>query len=130
MGLKIDFSKVQAKLDEMSKKMQGETLNEALEAGAKPVIDALKRNSPYNSKNNGKHLKDTLDKIKIKGSKTNKTIEVGVNSEDRNIIERAYYNHYGTCCIAGNHFMNKAFDESKVEANEEIKKVLKEKLNV
>ncbi len=128
MGLKVDFKEVRSKMDAMSKKIATNLADECLDAAEKPLIEAMKTNCPYNPKNSGTHLKDTLDKIKRTGSGSSRKSNVGINSNDRKIIERGYYQEHGHSRMVGKKWMKKSFELSKSEANQEIIKVLKEKL--
>ena len=126
MGLKVDFKKVNRKLENLAKKAQKTLIDEALKAGSKPILKAMDRNVPIDSSD----LKNNLGIVKFDGSGTERRIHIGIDSDDRDIIERGYYQEYGNTNMIGKHWMKKSFDQAKSEANEEIKKVLIEELKL
>lgn len=126
MGLKVDFSKVNRKLENLAKKAQNKVLDKALEAGSKPILKAMDKNVPIDSS----ELKGSLGVVKKEGSGTKRRMHLGIDSHDRGIIERGYYQEFGHSRMIGKHWMKKSFNESKSEANEEIKRVLIEELKL
>lgn len=126
MGLTFDFNQVYEKIEDMSNKMQNETLDKALEAGSKPIIKSMEQNVLVDTG----LLKSDLGEIKKTGSADNRKIEIGIKSNDRKIVERGYYAEYGNECQAASHWMKKSFNNSNNEAVEEIKKTLKSELNL
>ena len=126
MGLEIDFSGLTSRLDNMAKKMQTATLDKALDQGKKPLIEAMERNVLVDTA----ELKGNLGELKKEGSGINRKCIIGIDSEDRNIIERGYYAEYGTERQAASHWMKKSFDEAKGQAKDNIIKTLKEELDL
>lgn len=126
MGLEVDFSKLSSRFDRMAKKMQNSALDKALDAGKKPVIEAMERNVLVDTS----ELKGNLGELKKQGSGTGRKSIIGITSEKRNVIERGYYAEYGTECQAASHWMKKSFDESKGEAKDKIINTLKEELDL
>ena len=126
MGLEVDFSKLNSRLDSMAKKMQTAALDKALDEGKKPIIEAMERNVLVDTS----VLKNSLGELKKQGSGTKRTSVIGIDSEDRNVIERGYYAEYGTERQAASHWMKKSFHEAKGEAKDNIIKTLKEELDL
>lgn len=124
MGLTVDFAEVRKKMDEMSKKLSKSLADDCLDAGEKPVIKAMKNNVPVDTA----ELKNNIDKIKRTGSGTKRKSNIGVNSNNRKIIERAFYQEHGHSRMMGKKWMKKSFEVAKREANQEIIKVIREKL--
>lgn len=126
MGLEFDFSGLTSRFDNMAKKMQNVTLDKALDAGKKPILDTMERNVLVDTS----ELKDNLGEIKKQGSGTARKSIIGINSEDRNVIERGYYAEYGTERQAASHWMKRSFNESKEQAKNKMIEVLKEELDL
>ena len=126
MGLKVDFKKVNIGLENLAKKAQKTLLDKSLIAGSKPILKSMDRHVPVDSS----ALKDNLGVIKIDGSGTKRKIHIGIDSDDRDIVERGYYQEFGNKNMIGKHWMKKSFNEAKSEANEEIKKVLIKELKL
>lgn len=124
MGMTVDFAEVRKKMDEMSKKVAKTLADDCLDAAEKPIKRAMINNVP---KDTGK-LKSSIDQIKRTGSGAKRKTKVGVKSEDRKIITRGFYQEYGTARMLGKKWMKKSFELSKSEANQEIIKVIREKL--
>ena len=126
MGLEFDFSALTNRLDSMAKKMQNSTLDKALDEGKKPVIEAMENNALVDTG----ELASSIGEIKKKGSGAGRTSVIGIDSEDRNVIERGYYAEYGTECQAAAHWMKKSFNEAKEQAKDKIIETLKEELDL
>lgn len=126
MGIKIDFHNVSARLEEMTKQMQKETLDEILDEGNKPLIESMVKNSPKDTL----ELSENIGEIKKQGSGLARKSIIGVNSDDRSIVERAYYNEHGTSTMTGTKWMKRSFNEAKGEANERVKKAIARKLGL
>lgn len=124
MGLKVDFKEVRSKLEDMSKKVATNLADECLDAGEKPIIETMKNNVPVDTR----ELQNNLDRIKRTGTGVKRKSNIGINSNDRKVIERGYYQEHGHSRMVGKKWMKKSFELSKSEANQEIIKVLKEKL--
>ncbi|MDI3042744.1 HK97 gp10 family phage protein [Clostridioides difficile] len=127
MGLEVDFSKVQERLQEIGKKAGKEVSDKALKEGGGVMLEALKEEVRVNVYDTGE-LYNSLELGVIKGSDTNRKIEIGSQSNDREIIARNYYNEYGNSNMIGKKQNKKAFEDSKIKANEAIKESLKENL--
>lgn len=126
MGLEINFHKVGARFEEMSKKMQRDTLDEILDEGNKPLIQEMIINSPKDTE----ELAKNIGEIKKQGSGLARKSIIGINSDDRSIIERAYYNEHGTTNIVGTKWMKRSFNNSKSEVNEIVKNAIVRKLGL
>ncbi|MGL5712580.1 MAG: HK97 gp10 family phage protein [Paraclostridium sp.] len=119
MGLKVDFSKVISKLENIEKKASKEMIDEALKKGGKVVLEELKKEVRSNVYDTGE-LYGSLELGNIKGSGTNKKIQIGSQSDDRDIKARNYYNENGNTFMMGKKQNKKAFKNSKKEAKEAI----------
>lgn len=125
MSLQFDLSSLTKKLSELEKKVQKDVAKKALLAGAEPMKDALKSASPVDTG----ELRDNIKSAKkIKTKKGRTTIDVGVTGDNRKIVERAYYNHFGSRGRAGTYFMNDGFKKGLNPAQEKIIEVLKKEL--
>ena len=124
MGIQFDISELEDALIGLSKKISDELLDEALESGSKPMLQAMNKNVPVDTG----ELKNSLGIIKKEGSKTNRKIHLGSTSNDRNIIARAYYQEYGNSNMNGKKWLKKSYDKSKDEAIENISKSIKKNL--
>lgn len=126
MGLTIDFNKLQSKIDELSKSVNADKLNTCLNEGEEITIKSIKNNTPVDTS----ELKNHVGKIKQVGSGLKAKRIIGINSNNRKVVERGYYQEYGTCCISGKHWMKKGFNQANSQASEAIKKSLKELFKV
>lgn len=116
MGFTFSTEELEQELVSMSKKLQNEVLDEALNEGAKPVIKAMDKNVPIDTG----ELSDSLGEIKKEGSSTNRKIHLGSTSTKRKVVERAYYQEYGNSSMLGKKWMKKSYEQSKDEAVEAI----------
>ncbi|MGL5642206.1 MAG: HK97-gp10 family putative phage morphogenesis protein [Paraclostridium sp.] len=124
MALEIDLSSLTKKLSELEKKVQKDISKKALLAGAEYMEDALKDASPVDTGELRDNIK-TANKIKTK--KGQSTIDLGVigeNGTPREVVERAYYNHYGARSKAPTFWMDDGFKKGIKPAQEKIKEVL------
>ena len=126
MGLKYDFSKFTDKLENIEKKIQKEICEESLNAGADVILNEMlkEENVPYKTG----ALKESLGKSKVKGSGNNAKINIGPQSDDRSIIERAYYQEYGTERMMGRKWMKKSYDNARDDANKAIEETLAKRI--
>lgn len=125
MSLEFDMSSLTKKLSELEKKVQKDVTKKALLAGAEPMEDALKDASPVNTG----ELRDNIKSAKkIKTKKGRTTIDVGVTGDNRKIVERAYYNHYGARSKAPTYFMDDGFKKGIKQAQEKMTEVLRKEL--
>lgn len=125
MSLQFDLSSLTKKLSELEKKVQKDVAKKALLAGAEPMEDALKSASPVDTG----ELRDNIKSAKkIKTKKGRITIDVGVTGDNRKIVERAYYNHFGSRSKSPTYFMDDGFKKGLNPAQEEMLEVLKKEL--
>lgn len=125
MSLQFDLSSLTKKLSELEKKVQKDVAKKALLAGAEPMEKSIKNASPIDTgelKNNIQSAK----KVKVRKGKT--TIDVGVTGDNRKIISRAYYSHYGARSKAPTYFMDDGFKKGLNPAQEKMIEVLKKEL--
>lgn len=125
MSLQFDISQLTKKLSELEKKIQRDVAKKALLEGVEPMENALKDASPVDTGELRANIK-SANKIKMKKGKT--TIDVGVTGDNRKIVERAYYNHYGSRSRPGTYFMDDGFKKGIKPAQEKIKEVLTKEL--
>lgn len=125
MSLEFDISSLTKKLSELENKVQKDIAKKALLAGAEPMEDALKSASPVDTG----ELRDNIKSAKkIKTKKGRTTIDVGVTGDNRKIVARAYYNHYGARSKAPTYFMDDGFKKGLNPAQQKIVEVLKKEL--
>lgn len=124
MGLIFNIEELEDALVGISKKASEQILDKALDAGAKPVLKSMDKNSPVDTS----ALKKSLGEIKKEGSKTNRKIHLGSTSSDRKIVERAYYQEYGNSSMNGKKWMKKSYNKSKDEAIDAIANSLADNL--
>ncbi|RDY29759.1 hypothetical protein CHL78_000895 [Romboutsia weinsteinii] len=121
MSLQFDISQLTKKLSELENKVKKDVAKKALLEGVEPMENALKDASPVDTGELRANIK-SANKIKMKKGKT--TIDVGVTGDNRKIVERAYYNHYGSRSRAGTYFIDDGFKIGIKPAQEKIKEVL------
>ncbi|WP_107602640.1 HK97-gp10 family putative phage morphogenesis protein [Clostridioides difficile] len=125
MSLEFDLSSLTKKLSELEKKVSKDITKKALLEGAEPMEDALKVASPVDTG----ELRDNIKSAnKIKNKKGRTTIDVGVTGNNRKMVERAYYNHYGSRGRAGTYFMDDGFKRGIKPAQQKMVEVLKKEL--
>lgn len=124
MGLNLDSKQLKQRLQLLSKKTGRQTLDKALEAGGKVLVSAMEETVPVDTG----ELKSCLGKIGIEGSHLDRKILTGISTEDRNIIERGYYQEHGHSTMVGKKWMKRASQNSKKEAVQTMVETLKEEL--
>lgn len=112
MGLEFNLEELEDALIGLSKNVSTQILDQALDEGAKPVIKAMNKNVPVDTR----ALKSSLGEIKKEGSNINRKIHLGSTSTNRKIIERAYYQEYGHSTMNGKKWMKKSYNQSKEDA--------------
>ncbi|MCU7192355.1 HK97 gp10 family phage protein [Turicibacter sanguinis] len=108
----------------MSKKVAKKTLDTALEAGGEVLVESMKTTVPVDTG----ELRGSLGKIKIQGNNLERKILTGIATEDRDIIERGYYQEYGHSRMTGKKWMKAAERQSKVDAVKAVANSLSEQL--
>lgn len=124
MGMTFDCKALQERLNNMSKKASAKEMDKVLDKGDKVALEAIRETVP---KDTGE-LHNSLGKIKRKGSGFNRTSVIGIATEDREVIERGYYQEHGTRRMAGKKWIERDFRKAKDDAITAMKKELKENL--
>lgn len=125
MSLEFDMRDLTKKLGDLEKKLQKTVAKNALTEGAKPMVKSLKKSSPVDTG----ELRDSIKTAnKIKTKKGRYSIDMGVTGEDRDIVARGYYQHYGSRSRAGTYWMSEGFNNSIDDARKEMIKILREEL--
>ncbi|WP_262951995.1 HK97-gp10 family putative phage morphogenesis protein [Turicibacter sanguinis] len=120
----MDFRSLRGRLDTISKKVAKKTLDTALEAGGEVLVESMKTTVPVDTG----ELRGSLGKIKIQGNNLERKILTGIATEDRDIIERGYYQEYGHSRMTGKKWMKAAERQSKVDAVKAVANSLSEQL--
>ncbi|MCU5977963.1 HK97 gp10 family phage protein [Clostridioides difficile] len=121
MGITFDFSKLQQKLDSMERKAGKELVDNAIDAGGRVLVEGMKEEVRANVYDTGE-LYNSIGMGRKKGSGTKRSIEIGSQSNDRDVIARNFYNEYGTLRVVGKKHNKRSFNKNKKKANEAIKK--------
>lgn len=125
MGLDVDFQEALRAIERMQKKASKEMIDNALEKGAEPILKAQQQVVPVGKsteKRTAGKLKASLGEIKRTGSGSNRKIQIGIqNAQEREVVY-GYYQEHGTRRMSGKKWMKQAWNQSKSQANEEIKK--------
>lgn len=122
MGLEVDFSKLNNKISKLANKANQKNIDKALDKGDIVLKRAMRTEVP---KDTGE-LKRSIGEINRKGKGTKRTSTVGINSDDREVIERGYYQEHGTKRMSGKKWMKRASKNSKDKVLEVMAKSLKE----
>lgn len=101
MSLDFDFKGIEKRLQTLSKKASKETIDKALEAGEEVILDEMRKNVPKDTWD----LHNSLGELRKSGSGLNRKAIVGINSDNRDIIERGYYQEHGTKLYNGKKWM-------------------------
>ena len=120
----LDCKALQDRLNNMAKKASAKEMDKVLDKGDKVVLEAMRETVP---KDTGE-LHNSLGKIKRKGSGFNRTSVIGIATDDREVIERGYYQEHGNRRMAGKKWIKRGFNKAKNEALTAMKKELKENL--
>lgn len=126
MGAELDFSGMGELIDELDRMVDNtnKVLNDALKAGAEPILKEMKSTTAFEDKSGG--LRKSLKVGKVKTSKTRgKYVQIG--DVDRK-APHSWYLEYGTSKMKARPFMAPALERRKEEAQEIIKDKLKEAL--
>lgn len=124
MSLDFDFTGLEKKLQNLSKKASRETIDEALKAGGEVLLDEMRKNVPVRTG----ELKSSLGEIRKSGTGVKRKSVIGINSDDRKIVERGYYQEHGTRRMIGKKWMKRSSQNSKKEAIQAVANSLKENL--
>ena len=124
MALEFDIRELTKKLSDLENKVSNTITKKALQEGAEPVEKALKVASPVDT---GELKRNIKASSRVNSKKGRKTINIGVSAKDgvkREVVEKGYYNHYGSRSRAGTYWMNEGFKKSIEPAKNKIKEVL------
>lgn len=124
MSLDFDFSGLEKKLQNLSKKASRETIDDALKAGGEVLLDEMRKNVPVDTG----ELQNSLGEIRRSGTGLKRKAIVGINSDDRKVVERGYYQEHGTRRMIGKKWMKRSSQNSKKEAIQAVADSLKESL--
>lgn len=122
MGLEYDFEGIKNRLETMQKKLS--VIDVALDEAKKPILKKMKSEVPKDTW----ELHNVLGEIERRGNGLNRKIVLGIDSNDRNIIERGYYQEYGHSRMLGKKWMKRSFQLAKSEANKAILESLRRQL--
>lgn len=128
MALEFDIKELTKKLSELEKKVSKDITKKTLLAGAEPMEESLINSAPEDT---GELKKSIKSSKKITNKKGRSTIDVGITSKNgtpREVVERAYYNHYGARSKAPTYWMDDGFDKGIKSAKEKMIEVLKKEL--
>lgn len=124
MGFNVDFKKLYNKFDDMEKNVRNGIIDKALEAGTKPIMKALDKNTPLKTG----EMKATMGVYKKTGDGLNRTFKIGARTTDKKILDRYFYTNYGTRYMSGTRWVKRSAMESEEDAIKEVKRVVLEEL--
>lgn len=144
MGLELDFSKVEAKLESLQRKAKSQTIHESLRAGAEVVEREIKQEIISNDHIDTGILYDSIKETKLYIRGTSSWIRVGIDPNARNpysangkkrkeprpVTIYGFVLEHGTKWKAGTHWMSNAKNRSYDESREAIAKELKKRLGL
>jgi len=109
----------------------GPGVKRALEAGAVPIEDQMKRNASSDPKIITGELYGSIRTGNVKGGQRGKRITIGVHHRDNaaRFANPLEFGHGGPAPAPAHPFARPAFDTRSDEAYEEIKRVLRDELN-
>lgn len=128
MSLEFDLNNLSKKLSELDKKASKKIVKTTLLAGANPMERALVDSAPMDTGELKRNIKSAKN---ITTKKGNSTIDVGVTRKEgaaQEVIDRAYYQHYGSRSRAGTYWMDEGFRKGIEPAKEKMIEVLREEL--
>ncbi|MCE4883726.1 HK97 gp10 family phage protein [Clostridioides difficile] len=118
------FSTLQQKLENLEKKVSNEVVDKALDGGSEVLLNGQKETVPVLTGN----LLQSLGVFDKKGSGANKKVDIGIAHNKDRSATYGYYQNYGTEKMAGNGWMQKAWNMKIGEASTKIKEILRESL--
>lgn len=125
MGIKCTgMDQLLNKFQELEKKAQRNIVDKALDKAGNIVKSTMIDLAPEDTG----ALKSAIDKGNLKGSGTNRKIEVGNINGDSEVTRYWYYQENGTTVMNPTKFTKKSFQNSVSDANEVIKQVIIEEL--
>lgn len=114
-----------SKFQELERKAQKNISDKALNKAGEVVKDKIKSIAPVGE--TGK-LRESIEKGKIKGTGSNRKIEIGNMNAGSDVTRYFYYQENGTSIMPAKKFMKRGFQNSAKDANEIIKNIIKEEL--
>lgn len=120
----LECKALQERLNNMAKKASSKEMDKVLDKGDKIILESMRETVP---KDTGE-LHDSLGKIKRIGSGFNRTSVIGIATNDRKVIERGYYQEYGTRHMMGSNWIERGFQRAKGKAVTSMKDELKRNL--
>ncbi|MEG2740263.1 HK97-gp10 family putative phage morphogenesis protein [Clostridium sp.] len=112
MGLSFDFEELENELSKISKRVGKDVIDNALDAGAEPMLKKMDKNVPYDTH----ELENSIGEIRKKGNNMNREIHLGSTSTDKKVVARAYYQEYGNSYMNGKKWIKKSYDQSVDES--------------
>ncbi|UEL48309.1 HK97-gp10 family putative phage morphogenesis protein [Terrisporobacter hibernicus] len=125
MSLEFDMKELTKKLSSLEKKVSKDITKKTLLAGAEPMEKSLISSAP---KDTGELKENIKSAKKIQNKKGRSTIDIGVTGDNREVVEKAYYNHYGARSKAPTYFMDDGFNKGIEPAREKMIEVLQKEL--
>lgn len=114
-----------SKFLDLEKKAQSLLADKALDKAGDIIKEEIISIAPEGE--TGK-LKASIEKGNLKGSGTNRTIDIGNLNADSEVSRYFYYQENGTSVMPAKKFMKRGFQNSVKDANEAIKEVIKSEL--
>ncbi|CEK34341.1 phage protein, HK97 gp10 family,Bacteriophage protein of unknown function (DUF646) [[Clostridium] sordellii] len=128
MGIEFDFNSIVKKLNNLDKNVQKNITQKALTNAAKITKEELKKEVELKAYDTGA-LYESIDISDVKSRGTKEFIYVGSISDNRKIVERLYYNEYGTDKMVGKKLLKNTAKRTKGEATDAIIETIQEELN-
>ncbi|MBS6025641.1 MAG: HK97 gp10 family phage protein [Paeniclostridium sordellii] len=128
MGLEFDFNSITKRISNLDKNVQKNITKKALTNAAKITKEELKKEVELKAYDTGA-LYESIDISDVKSRGTKEFIYVGSISDNRKIVERLYYNEYGTDKMVGKKLLKNTAKRTKGEATDAIIETIQEELN-
>ncbi|CEK29414.1 phage protein [[Clostridium] sordellii] len=128
MGLEFDFNSITKRISNLDKNVQKNITKKALTNAAKITKEELKKEVELKAYDTGA-LYESIDISDVKSRGTKEFIYVGSISDNRKIVERLYYNEYGTDKMVGKKLLKNTVKRTKGEATDAIIETIQEELN-
>lgn len=125
-----DMGKAGTKLQNSALKKAGEVINEEIKANA-PTSSTPRQPKPKTQLwRTGKHAKELLKVSGVKSKKELKYVDVGLQKGDTSKAFYLKFYEFGSSKTPATHFMSRAYESKKQEAQEIIKEELKNALKL
>jgi len=125
MALEFDMSQLTKKLSELEKKVSKDITKKTLLAGAEPMEKSIINSAPEDTGELKANIKSAK---KIQNKKGRSTIDIGVTGDDREVVKKVYYNHYGARSKAPTYFMDDGFNKGIEPSRKKMIEVLQKEL--